>query len=317
MKSAIAIVIVDYGSLKESIKYANHIDSKVKESTEIIIVDVFEHYRNIENLCDIYDYVDFCGNKIKVEKLVDCTTDIFIIRLNVNVGFARGNNIGFRFSVDKLKAQYVIFSNNDIEIPEQICFSEIEKYFLLNEKCCLYGPKIIDNSGYPQGPFQRGNFINYLFFMEIDRTFKNFYRILKRKINGKINYPESGDYFTIQGCFMITKSSRFERIGLFDENTFLYREEEILGERMRCKHLLCHYDANIVVIHKEEGTISKVLLPIKSKKMLFESACYYFHQYRNVNKIVIDIARLNFKYLYTPFYNIAGKFWKIIKRLLV
>ena len=116
---------------------------------------------------------------------------------------------------------------------------------------------------------------------------------------------------------MITKSSRFERIGLFDENTFLYREEEILGERMRCKHLLCHYDANIVVIHKEEGTISKVLLPIKSKKMLFESACYYFHQYRNVNKIVIDIARLNFKYLYTPFYNIAGKFWKIIKRLLV
>ena len=45
---------------------------------------------------------------------------------------------------------------------------------------------------------------------------------------GKYSYVEA-----VSGCFFMIKSEALKRVNYFDENVFLYYEENILGEKLR------------------------------------------------------------------------------------
>lgn len=50
---------------------------------------------------------------------------------------------------------------------------------------------------------------------------------------------------------------------MFDENTFLYCEENILSERFMSKGYITLYDPTFVIIHEEGNATSKSIIMIK------------------------------------------------------
>ncbi|WP_193224763.1 glycosyltransferase family 2 protein, partial [Bacillus sp. B2-WWTP-C-10-Post-4] len=79
------------------------------------------------------------------------------------------------------------------------------------------------------------------------------------------------------GAAFMMKREIFERVKMFDPNTFLYEEELILAHKIRAIDKKIYLLPNVSVIHEDGGTTSRLGL-IKYKYML-ESEDYYLNKY--------------------------------------
>lgn len=210
---------------------------------------------------------DNSGKKIK-EKFNQ--QDIETILLEQNVGFSKGNNIGYKEAVRRYKSDFIILLNSDTEIPENDFYKIIMKRFK-NVGFGVLGPNVynpITNTN--QSPFYENknidiNFVNKQIFknkihlvrINIQRripTFTNYiYKIIKRQKKGNNLFKESNNDACIHGCFMVF-SRNFINIfpdGLYDK-TFMYGEEDILYYLCKKNNIIEYYDSKLKIYHYEE-----------------------------------------------------------------
>lgn len=132
---------------------------------------------------------------------------VIFIKNEQNLGFASGNNVGIRFSLEH-GADYVLLLNNDTEVDSDFLnplIAAIEE----DEKVGIASPLIF-----------KGNSKKIWFSGgEID-----WFRMKTRhneKLEKEKDYPTS----FITGCAMLVKKEVFKKIGLLDEDFFLYWED--------------------------------------------------------------------------------------------
>jgi GT2 family glycosyltransferase len=98
--------------------------------------DTIECIKSIENLQTDYEtsivVVDNASGNDSLEEVKEITSNynnITYIKNEKNLGFAKGNNVGFRYAKYELNADFIILLNNDTVI-EQPDFSEkiVQKY---------------------------------------------------------------------------------------------------------------------------------------------------------------------------------------------
>ena len=129
------------------------------------------------------------------------------IKNEENLGYASGNNIGIRFSLERM-AEYVLVLNNDTEVEKDFLTKLVETAEE-DEKIGIISPVILD--GNTKQVWFSGGRINWM-RMKTEHVQEN---------QGESHYES--DFIT--GCSMLVKASVFEKIGLFDEDFFLYWED--------------------------------------------------------------------------------------------
>jgi len=134
------------------------------------------------------------------------------IKNEENLGFAVGNNVGIRFSLERM-ADYICLLNNDAEVEKDFIerlVEALEKPVRSGEpEAGIAGP-VVFNGENKQVWFSRGK-IKWLTMKAIHSVkfeTKNIYR---------------SDF--ISGCAMMIKAEVFNEIGLLDEDFFLYWED--------------------------------------------------------------------------------------------
>ena len=268
-----AIIILNYNSKDDTIRYVNEIKNYEILNT-IIIVD-----NNSTNLNEFED----------LEKLKD--DNIFVIKSDKNGGYSYGNNFGLRF-LESLKENYdyVVISNPDVEVKKEAfekCFEELEK----NENVAVCAPMMIDKNGVhirrsswkirkPKIDMINSTRLTEILFYKWFRKgeysedeFKNF----KLKVE------------CVSGAFFAIKYNIFKQIGYFDENVFLFYEEDILASKLQKLGYIEISLNDINFKHFESKTISKVLNYYNKIKMLQKSKMYYQKEYNNISKFQIII----------------------------
>lgn len=124
-----AVIILNYNSKKDTIRYVNEIkDYQILDT--IIVVD------NCSNNQDEFEAL----MQLKSEK-------VHVIKSDKNGGYSYGNNIGLKY-LDNLEEKYdfVVISNPDVEIKEdafKACFKELE----INEKIAVCSPIMLNGNG--------------------------------------------------------------------------------------------------------------------------------------------------------------------------
>ncbi|MNI69727.1 hypothetical protein D3C73_1254930 [compost metagenome] len=93
----------------------------------------------------------------------------------------------------------------------------------------------------------------------------------------------------ISGAFFIIKNDILEKIGLLDENTFLFYEEDILGHKIKKLGFKIYSLNSEKFMHYESKSIGKVYNLTKKQEVLFVSRKYYHKNYNNIsdNKLKI------------------------------
>ena len=93
------------------------------------------------------------------------------------------------------------------------------------------------------------------------------------------------------GAFFVVRAVDLYKCGLFDPNTFLYMEEEILSERMKSIDKGAYYYPEVTVIHAH-GVSTKKYIKNKMNNILFESEYYYYRKYMHTNLFLLYLGRI-------------------------
>ena len=198
----IIFLILHYYTIEDTIKCIESIEKLNYKNKEIVVVD-----NGSPN-----------DSGIELEKLYKKSKNIHIILSKENLGFARGNNLGFKYAKEKLNADFIVMCNNDTKIIESNFIKQIiTKY--QEHKYSVLGPKIKlkDNSYnklYLKLPtsiefkkeikyFKKMLILNYLHLEEILRYLKH----LIKKQNNNSKFKEQTNKFQeniiLHGCFLV------------------------------------------------------------------------------------------------------------------
>lgn len=164
------------------------------------------------------------------------------IKNTENLGFSAGNNVGIRFALEKM-ADYVLLLNNDTRV-ERNFVTKLLEVAENDDGIGILSPLIF--KGKTKDVWFSGGKINW---------FK-----MKAFHNSNIGKKELKSYPTeiISGCSMLIKKKVFERIGLLDEDYFLYWEDTDFSYRAKKAGFKRVIVPGSAVCHYEESKKRKV-----------------------------------------------------------
>jgi glycosyltransferase, family 2 len=199
--------------------------------------------------------------------------EIHYIFNNENMGYGKAHNIAIKKSMEQ-GLPYHIVLNPDVVIQE----GALEKLTLYMNEHPEVGnimPKII----YPDGQLQ---YLCKLLPSPIDLIFRRFipFKKWRDKINQKyelhsFRYDKKINIPNLSGCFMFLRTEALEKVGLFDENIFMYLEDIDLNRRIHRAYKTIFFPEAVVVHEYQKASYKN----IKLLKVHIKSAIYYFNKY--------------------------------------
>lgn len=245
------------------------------ETTKIIIENIHEYKSIVEIVV-----VDNCSTDNSYSKLLQLNdSKLSIIKNTENKGYASGMNVGAKYLIKKYKKCNIIFSNADIIIHNEEDIINLIKTLNKNMIYGIVAPVIEERTGLNRGwkiptPFQDG-LLNLLY--------------IHRYLRPKLLYYKP-DYYegivaveAVSGCFFCMRSDVLKEVGFFDENTFLYYEENIISKKLMAHGYKIMLHSDISVFHNHSVTIDKSLHSIKKFKILKQSQFYFQKTYNHAN----------------------------------
>lgn len=203
---------------------------------------------------------------------------IYFIESEQNLGFAKGNNLGFRYAKEELKADFIVLCNSDL-VFEQCDFTERLAGSYRHEAFDIAGPRIISFiDGMNQNPVRRlfrgssdadkrlGK-LYVLYFLSIFHLDL----VLRREISNSVKeyHMKEGQDFQLHGACLIFSPAYIGKYdGLFAD-TFMYGEEDILKLRAEQDQLVMKYIDEIEVKHKEGSSTKKVFSKSLEQRRFF------------------------------------------------
>lgn len=259
----VSIITVNYKVREKLFSCVQSIyDSKPKVNFEIIVVD--------------NDEKKTIGNGLK-----NNFPKVRYIESKKNLGFGAGNNLGAKYAGGK----YLFFLNPDSQVLEDsidILYSFFEK----NKKAGITSPLILNDShqvfalqGYKELTPTRAIF-SFSFlrkFFPSKTIFNNF----------SLDYWNKHPIKEVDcayGAALMTPSEVFRKAGGFDENFFLYFEENDLSKRIKQLGYKAFINANSKTIHKV-GQSTRQLGNIQ--KIFSQSRFYYLRKHYGIIKALL------------------------------
>lgn len=224
----------------------------------------------------------------KLEQLYKEEEKVTILLNKNNDGFARGNNLGYRYLIENKNLDYIIVMNNDVLI-EQNDFLDLTDKIYLNTSYAVLGPDIYcpatkkhQNPAHLQGfDIKEVKSLDNLISKYCDKPAFYYYkhatlgRIKRFFVRNNVE-EEKKDYLeekvnvVLHGaCYIFSKEyiNRRKEYCFFPD-TFLYMEEDILYFECKRDQLKILYSPEIRVKHLEDvSTDASIKSGFKKFKM--------------------------------------------------
>lgn len=252
----VTFVILHYLTFEVTVKCVESILSNIK----------YENYKIV-----IMDNGSVNGSGEKLECFYKNNNNVKVIISESNLGFSAGNNIGYKYAKKSFKADFIVVLNNDTEIVQKDFIAKLKEIYEETEYYVL-GPDIVNLDGIHQSP-QRNHIITlkeirrwyytrllfsiYLHLHKFLRLPNNFiglqiYRRRNAKRYQKYQYDKRQENVELQGaCFIFSPKFVYDSEVAFEELTFMYGEEPLLGLRCLRNGWKMVYDPSIRIKHAE------------------------------------------------------------------
>lgn len=264
--------------------------------TGMIILNYNDYETTKEMINKVKDYK--CLNQIVIvdnnstdnsyKKLLKYeNTKIKVIKTDENKGYSYGNNYGIKYLDKNFKIDNLIISNPDVIVSEKT-IEKLIKDLDENKNISLIAP-IVEERGTLSKGWKTPTFLDDLL-----SNINYFHRIAKKRMNYSESYykGELTKVEAVHGCFFMIRLRDFKEIGYFDENTFLYYEENIIGKKLKKINKNVYVDNTVKVVHNLSVSVDKSFNSIKKYKIIKTSQKYYEKNYNNLNIFGIIILRI-------------------------
>ena len=221
-----------------------------------LIIKAIESFKSFKKRIELFivDNNSNISNKTILEEYEKNKDDFVHIFYNKeNLGFAKGNNVALRKIEDYIKCENVFILNPDVYINENI-IETIDDFILKTPDC---GAVSIEHRDGQNQFSQRQGWDLPDYKTELKTSFyfarKKYYKKIPICFNERINKVDA-----IDGCFYGINYDLFKSIGFLDENTFLYYEENILGQKIKKinrQNYILKSDDNPIHDHQNSSTV--------------------------------------------------------------
>jgi len=210
--------------------------------------------------------------------------EITLIENKDNRGFSAANNQGLRIS----RGRHVVLLNSDTLLTEN-CFAKIVRYLDGHPEFAILSPEILDPHGEPC-PMRLWE----------DTAGDAILKILGQYNPAsefkKMGVREPREVEVVGGSCFVIRRQLFKSTGLFDENFFLYNEEDDFCRRARLLgHKVCYYPETRVTHLLGQSTHQP---EIREKVIIetYKSNLYFYCKYYSFtwNLILRSVYRLTF-----------------------
>ena len=282
MDTKFAFLLLHYKNADVTMECINSIMKEEKdEKYDIVVVDNASKNGSIEQLK--LDYQD--------EK------NIHFIQNEDNLGYARGNNIGFAYAKNVLHSNFICLANNDI-IFQKECISKIVELYE-KEHYYVLGPDVLTPNGQHQNPFRSSVATSSVVLKKIVHDAMvlasinlGVHSLISRRLQ-KQEKKMSPEWETsicnfqgvLHGSCLVFSPLFINQFDGFYKGTFLYVEEDILCyilHKLNCKYM---YSSQVQVIHCHATTFKRKIYDENKRKKVMVG--YRIHSYIKFLKITL------------------------------
>lgn len=298
MEKPVTVVIVEYRSAQRTAAYVQHFLQSMRSGHpfQFVIVDNSPGEENFTRLLAALlalpeaaerPAADPCGVPALccVRELALGGVRILAARAAENLGYARGNNAGAALAAERLPAaDFIVFSNNDLLFAPQTPFDSLLEPFAQDAQVAACGPALAGKDGRPQNPRRFlplwRRYTLYAFLWPLNK--------LIRPLDAWLNdvyaaaAPARCDY--LSGSFLVCERAKWESVGGFDEETFLYAEEPILGKRLQSRGWCMYCQTGVQAVHDHNQTIGRQWDNVQATLREYRSDRYFFAHYMGAGK---------------------------------
>lgn len=265
----IGVVILNYMSYDVTIKCVEYFQRQSKDNinVKIVIVDNASSNSSFNILYNRFKFYE----------------DVKVVKTPQNLGFAKGNNFGYKELCRIMKPDFVVVSNSDAYVKDDGLYTWIIDSYK-EYKFGVLGPAIYSVRGkFYQSPMKNRSRKKIKIRAE---QVKLGYQILKDETKKIINYNSVGfsdlnitwdnPFYknvsldkTLHGAFQIFSKDYFKLYSTpYDGRTFLYVEEDILRARCDLKDLVMLYLPSYTVYHLQAMSSNQVDTSLYRKKII-------------------------------------------------
>lgn len=248
MQKELSIIYVNFNTADQVMASVESVRRHTKDiNYEIIVAD--NNSQNDNNL----------------QSLID-DEDIKVVRLDDNYGFGKANNSGVR----EATGEYIFLLN-----PDTLCHDNSIKLLLDKVKADstigTISPNLINADSKPTHAFRRAGdgILTELNFALFGLPYKLVYGR-----NFEYNHTDKQmDVAYACGAAMMMKRETFDKVGGFDENFFMYYEDQDLCNRIKKTGLRIVNEPQAIIQHLEGTSIS---VNAKRENFIMQSRKKYF-----------------------------------------
>lgn len=254
-----------------------------------VILNYNTYQDTINCIYSIYKYTDLNKIDLKIIIVDNASTNdsvlkleskykndniIKIIKSKENLGFSKGNNIGFKYAKDNYNPDFIILNNSDTELLDENFYINIDEAYN-DYKFAVLGPKELlkDGSFFPLqknipdikevkfmiGQVKRRLFA-YRFFLS---SFYNFFTKMKSKLKNKkyiirdeLDVSKCHLNIVLHGEFLVFSKIYIDKYDGLNSKTFMYQEENLLSLRLKENKMISLYYPKITIFHKRHGSVN-------------------------------------------------------------
>ncbi len=173
-----------------------------------------------------------------------------IIQTGDNLGFAGGNNVGIRYALTNQQCEYLWLLNNDT-VVDTYALSTLIEYATVHPQIALLGSTIIDY--YQRDTVQCAGGCYYSPLLTI---FKPVHA--GQTLNKVMQCNENISFDYVYGAAMFLKVVAMQKVGLLNEEYFLFYEELDYTQRLKRQGYEIGWCKNSLVYHKGSASVGSV-----------------------------------------------------------
>ena len=189
------------------------------------LVDSIKEYRLFKRIL----VVDNCSRDDSYSRLTErygAAEHIDVLRAPQNGGYAKGNNFGIQYGIERYDPDYIFVANPDVLFEERVASHMVEAL----KKDSGWGVAApLVRQGY--NVWKQPGFAGSLKAMLLV-SFNLEKKRIKKALQKRRGIQEAG---VVEGSFFAVTRKAFEEVGGFDEGTFLYCEERALYDILKRK----------------------------------------------------------------------------------
>ena len=287
MKLSIVIVNYNVKYFLEQCLYAAF-KAGAKVSSEIIVVD--------------NDSVDG-SNQMVEEKF----PEVVLIANKENVGFSKANNQAIRIA----KGEYILLLNPDTVVEED-CFLKIVAFMDRTPDAGGLGVKMIDGKGRFLPESKRGLPTPEVAFWKMF-GFSSLFPRSKRFGRYHLGYLDNNlihEVDVLAGAFMLLRRETLNKVGLLDEDYFMYGEDVDLSYRITKEGYKNYYFPETTIIHYKGESTKKG--SINYVKVFYNAMIIFAGKHFSKGNARRYAILINLAIYFHALLTLAGKFFKTI-----